>query len=91
METRIKSAIITGGGQRIGAEIAKARGKQGWFVYLHCHSSITAAKVILAEIENQGGKGKLICADLSSPSCGENIINQIDVEAPPVKLLINNP
>ena len=90
MEARSKSVIVTGGGQRIGAEIAKALGKQGWFVYLHCNSSITAAKVILAEIENQGGKGKLISADLSSPSCGENIINQIEADAPPVRLLINN-
>ena len=90
MESGNKSAIVTGGAKRIGGEIAKALGKRGWFVYLHFNSSITAAKTILDEIENGGGKGKLIRGDLSSPSCGEHLIDQIDADAPPVKLLINN-
>ncbi len=85
-----KSAIVTGAAKRIGAGIAKALSKQGWFVYLHYNSSSKEAKEVLHEIKSNGGNGQLINMDLSHPDCGEEVINQIDRTAPPVELLINN-
>ena len=85
-----KSAIVTGAAKRIGAGIAKALSKQGWFVYLHYNSSSKEAKEVLHEIKSNGGSGQLINMDLSHPDCGEEVINQIDRTAPTVELFINN-
>ena len=47
MEKRDKLGIlITGGGRRIGASIAKALAADGWFVYIHCHKSFDEAELV---------------------------------------------
>ena len=49
--------LITGGGRRIGAAIAKALAADGWFVYIHCHKSSDEAALVLNDIRKNYGDG----------------------------------
>ena len=46
-----RAALVTGGGRRIGAGIAKALAADGWCVYIHCHKSSDQAAEVLQEIK----------------------------------------
>ena len=71
MEARSKSAIVTGADNALAPRLLKRSGNRvGLYICIVILLLLSATKIILAEIENQGGKGKLISADLSSPRRG---------------------
>ena len=59
MESR-GSILITGGARRIGAAMARRLARDGWFVCVHHNASKDDAEILLAEIVESGGAGKLI-------------------------------
>ena len=71
-ERNNKAVLITGAGRRIGAEIAKALAKDGWYVYVHCNLSVKPAAELLREIECAGGSGDIIQCDLAERNCAED-------------------
>lgn len=61
----MKTAIIFGGSKGIGAQIAREFALSGYFVVINYNSSLMAAKQLLSDIENDGGAGTVIKADIS--------------------------
>ncbi len=77
-----KSVLVTGGGKGIGESICRALSADGWFVYIHCNSSVAEAEKLCAEL----GNAQVVVADLSNPK-SVDIISEIckDVDA-----IVNN-
>jgi len=74
-----RTAIVTGAGKRVGAEIARALVRDGWTVLAHVRRS---------EDEAPDCAGRVV-ADLAEPDCAERIFAAA-ADFPPVRLLVNN-
>jgi len=73
------TAIVTGAGKRVGAELARALLDRGWTVLAHVRrddSTVPNGAVTVA-------------AELSEPDCGKRIFAAAQ-SLPPVRLLVNN-
>jgi len=79
MEEQPRTAIVTGAGKRVGAEIARALLGDGWSVVAHVHHS---------DDEVPDGAIRAV-ADLALPGCADPIFAAAR-ELPPVRLLVNN-
>lgn len=74
-----RTAIVTGAGKRIGADIATALLERGWTVVAHVRRQDDAVP-----------DGALkVAADLGGTNCAETIFAACD-QLPPVRLLVNN-
>jgi NAD(P)-dependent dehydrogenase (short-subunit alcohol dehydrogenase family) len=80
-----KTAIVTGGAKRIGAEIVRALAADGWHVLIHYLRSQAEAEALAAEI----GNASTIMADLARPDAAQAIFTAA-VGLPPLRLLVNN-
>ncbi len=77
MDNARRTAIVTGGGKRVGAAIVTALIADGWRVFAHVHHADDAVP-----------DGALqIVADLAAEDCGERIFAAVDC---PIGLLVNN-
>ena len=75
---RGRTAIVTGGGKRVGADIARALAERGWTVIAHVRrdgDSVPAGTTAVA-------------AELSQPDCATKVFAAADA-LPPVRLLVN--
>ena len=72
-----RTAIVTGAGKRVGAEVARALLADGWLVVAHVHHSAD---------DVPEGTVKVV-ADLTDPDCADAIFAAADG---PVRLLVNN-
>jgi NAD(P)-dependent dehydrogenase (short-subunit alcohol dehydrogenase family) len=79
MMTADRTAIVTGAGKRVGAEIARALLDGGWAVVAHVHRSAD---------DVPEGAVKAV-ADLTDPACADAIFGAA-ADLPPVRLLVNN-
>lgn len=73
------TAIVTGAGKRIGADVAAALLERGWTVLAHVRRD---------EDEVPAG-AKSVAADLADAGCAQRIFAAAE-ELPPVRLLVNN-
>ena len=80
-----RTAIVTGGAKRIGAEIARALAADGWHLLIHCNRSRAAADALAAEL----GNAAVVAAELAEPDAAERVFAALD-DLPPVRLLVNN-
>ena len=83
MEAR--TAIVTGGAKRIGAELVRALAADGWHVLIHYRRSRAEAEALAAEL----GNAATVQADLADPAAAETILAAAD-GLPPLRLLVNN-
>jgi NAD(P)-dependent dehydrogenase (short-subunit alcohol dehydrogenase family) len=83
MEAR--TAIVTGGAKRIGAELVRALAADGWHVLIHYRRSRAEAEALAAEV----GNAATVEADLADPAAAETILAGAD-GLPPLRLLVNN-
>lgn len=93
MRLENKIALVTGGGQGIGKEIAKTLAKQGAFVlinYLDLGNNQEIAQKTQQEIEELGGKCALISANVASYKETEEMFKIIKKEYGQLDILINN-
>ena len=74
-----RTAIVTGGGKRVGAAIVRALLDDGWVVVAHVHHEGD---------EVPAGAIKAV-ADLAEADCAERIFTAVQGQ-PPVRLLVNN-
>ena len=58
------TALVTGGGRRLGRTIALDLANRGWRVGIHYHASSAEALALVAEIDGKGGKAAAFTADL---------------------------
>ena len=54
----MKGALVTGGAIRVGRALALARAADGFFVFVHHHSSGVEAQRTVADIEAAGGRAE---------------------------------
>jgi len=80
-----RTAIVTGGARRIGAEICRSLAQRGWHVLIHCRNSRTEAEALAGEI----GNARVATAELADPDAAERIFAALD-GLPPPRLLVNN-
>ena len=80
-----RTAIVTGGARRIGAEIVRALRQDGWTVLIHCNESGDAARALAQEV----GNAHVVEADLGRPDIAERISAALS-GLPPPALLVNN-
>lgn len=90
MKLQNKVALVTGGSRGIGAAIAKELAKEGAKVVLTYHSSPDKAQVVLDEIKNAGGVGRIFQADASSFSDAQKTVEFILNEFGTLHILVNN-
>ena len=76
---RDRTAIVTGGGKRVGEAIVRALLDDGWTVVAHVHHQ--------GDPVPEGGTK--VVADLSEPDCAQRIFTAAN-GLPPVRLLVNN-
>lgn len=77
-----KKVLVTGGARGIGEAICRALSADGWFVYIHCNSSVSEAESLCSEL----GNSQVVVADLSSP----NAVDIISEACADTDAIVNN-
>ena len=80
-----RTAIVTGGAKRIGAEISRALAADGWHVLIHCNRSREEAEALAGAL----GGASVVAAELANPGVADTIMAALD-GLPPARLLVNN-
>ena len=55
-----KTALVTGGGRRLGAALSEALGADGYRVLVHCNASLAEAETVVQRIVDAGGAAELV-------------------------------
>jgi NAD(P)-dependent dehydrogenase (short-subunit alcohol dehydrogenase family) len=79
MDSGPRTAIVTGAGKRVGAELAAGLIEDGWTVMAHVHNGADSVA---------DGAVKVV-AELADPDCARTIFAAAE-SLPPVRLLVNN-
>ena len=83
----MKTALITGGAVRIGAQIVKTLHENNYRVLVHCHQSKKNAQTLCNELNTKiSNSAEMVCTDLKSLSNIEKLSSKIES----IDLLINN-
>lgn len=90
MDLEGKRALVTGGGKRIGGEICEALAAAGCRLAIHYHRSHTEARDLARRLKEQGSEVSLHRADLADPEACASLLADVQREAGPVDLLVNN-
>jgi NAD(P)-dependent dehydrogenase (short-subunit alcohol dehydrogenase family) len=85
-----KAALITGGGRRLGRDIAFELAGMGYDIALHYNTSEKGARKTADEIKSLGRKCKVFKADLSDIRNTKTLIKQVFRAFPCCSILINN-
>ncbi len=85
----MRGALVTGGGRRLGAVIARHLGGKGWHVFVHHHQSAAGAREVAAQIIAAGGQATPVQADLADAQAVERLFAACEA-ACPLGLLVNN-
>jgi NAD(P)-dependent dehydrogenase (short-subunit alcohol dehydrogenase family) len=84
------AALVTGGGRRIGAAIARGLAEAGFAVAIHCNRSTTDADALAEAIRAGGGRAVTIVADLADPGAAATLIDTAIAAIGPLGVLVNN-
>lgn len=86
-----RRALVTGGAQRIGADIVRALHARGLDVIIHCRSSRTAATAMAAELAAaRAGSAAVLVADLADPDAVESLAAAVLDHGGTLDVLVNN-
>lgn len=83
-------AVVTGGAQGIGAEIAKALADQGAAVAVVNRRNVDRAGAVVAAVRAGGGRAEAFQADLSKVAEIDRLWPEIEAALGPVDILVNN-
>ncbi len=84
-----RTALITGGGRRIGRAIALALSRAGYAVVLHAHRSRAEAERLASEIIGNGGCASVVLADLVNSEAVRGLVPAAAAFGP-LTLLVNS-
>jgi NAD(P)-dependent dehydrogenase (short-subunit alcohol dehydrogenase family) len=85
-----KTALVTGGGRRLGKAISLALGGAGAAVIVHYNRSAAEAAEVCGALEGMGGRARSLQADLSNPDALEGLVAEAWGGSGAVDLLVNN-
>ena len=80
-----RTAIVTGGARRIGAELCRYLARNGWNLLIHCFHSRDEGEKLADEL----GNSRIVALDLADAEAAARIIAALD-GLPPARLLVNN-
>ena len=90
MKTKNRVAIVTGGGHRLGRQIALALGRNGFSVVVNYHSSKEGATSTVKELKKMGVTAISIEADISKSREVNRMVSKTISTFHKVDLLVNN-
>ncbi|HLH76846.1 MAG TPA: SDR family oxidoreductase [Candidatus Binataceae bacterium] len=90
MDLKGKVALVTGGGRRLGKEIALALAARGAQLAVHYNHSAAQAEATVATINGAGGRALALHADLERVAEIRAMVARIDAELGGLDLLINS-
>lgn len=90
MEIKGKTALVTGGGRRVGRALAFALAEAGANVGVHYNGSESDAKEAVTAIRALGGEAEAIQADLESPTASGELVRAISDRFGSLDILVNN-
>ena len=91
MTSVLKTALVTGAGQRLGAAMAESLGARGYAVAVHYRGSRAGAEQTAARVDAAGGRAALVRADLADESQTTGLVPQAEAAlGAPIALLVNN-
>jgi 3-oxoacyl-[acyl-carrier protein] reductase len=90
MDLKNKSAIVTGGSLGIGAAIALKLGEYGANVAINYRKHKEEAEQIIHQVEEAGGKGLPVRADVSSFQDAEQMVETVKTTFGGIDILVNN-
>ncbi len=83
----MKTALITGGAARIGAQIAKTLHKNNFKIIIHCNQSKDKAQLLCDELNlSKVDSAKVVVGDLNNIDSINSIIDSVSS----IDLLVNN-
>jgi NAD(P)-dependent dehydrogenase (short-subunit alcohol dehydrogenase family) len=85
-----KVAIVTGASRGIGAAASRMLGTAGYSVVVNFTRDADAAAAVVRDIENSGGRGIAVQADVSREADVLKLFGTSDAEFGPVTALVNN-
>ena len=85
-----RTALVTGGGRRIGRALALALAEDGFAVAVHFHRSREAAEAVAATIRAKGGAALALDADLADEGSVRALLPQTERAFGPIGCLVNN-
>lgn len=71
------TALVTGGGVRVGRAIALALGRAGFDVIVHARSSASEAESVVTELRALGRTARVELADLEAPDGAESLAARV--------------
>jgi 3-oxoacyl-[acyl-carrier protein] reductase len=83
-------ALVTGGGVGIGRAVALALSAAGARVALHYHASEAGARATLTEVEQAGGAGLALGADLTDEAAAGAVVDRVVERFGRMDVLVNN-
>jgi NAD(P)-dependent dehydrogenase (short-subunit alcohol dehydrogenase family) len=86
----IKTALVTGGSQRVGRSICLGLAEAGYAVAVHYNSSAAPAEALVAEIIAAGGRAAAVKADLSNSDETRTLLQAAIDQLGAIGLLVNN-
>ncbi len=86
----MKQILVTGGAQRLGAEIVRQFAAAGWRVWCHYQRSADMARALQAELSAAGAQVELVQADLAQSAEVQRMVDHISQTTGPLDCLVNN-
>lgn len=86
----MKTALVTGAGDRLGKAMALMLGKQGYAVAVHYNRSAEKAADVAAAINADGGSATIFQADLSVETKTAALVSAASNTLGPLSLLVNS-
>ncbi|MBK8249523.1 MAG: SDR family oxidoreductase [Gemmatimonadetes bacterium] len=80
-------ALVTGGGQRLGAAMSRALASRGYDVAVHCRASCMEADALVTEL---GGGARRFVADLAEAEAPARLVAAVMAAYGRLDLLVNN-
>ena len=85
-----KTALVTGGAQRIGHELCLALARAGFDVAVHFRHSQTEAQTLVGELQRLGVRACAVQADLADATSTGQLLAQAQAQLGTIGVLVNN-
>jgi pteridine reductase len=90
MDLAGRVALVTGAGQRLGAEFARALAARGTALALHYNRSAEGAETLRDEIRHAGGRADVFQADLTNAEAARQLAPQAAAALGRLDVLVNS-
>jgi NAD(P)-dependent dehydrogenase (short-subunit alcohol dehydrogenase family) len=85
-----KAALVTGGGRRIGRELALTLAGDGFAVAVHYHHSQRDAEAVVEAICGRGGRAVALGADLADEDAARGLLPRAEHALGTIGVVVNN-